>query len=97
MSKQQIDKTLQERGGRYGTFENNARITQALCDVIKTAPNYDELTDKHIEAYHMIFHKIARSVCGDPMYVDNVHDIVGYAKLLEDYLVKEEANAKSSK
>ena len=94
-----IDKTLQERGDRYGTFENNARVTQALCDVIKTAPNYDQLTDKHIEAYHMIFHKISRSVCGDPMYVDNIHDIIGYAKLLEGYLTKkeEEANAKPSK
>lgn len=90
MSKHKVDATLKERGSQYGTFENNARVTQALCAVLKTAPNYDQLTDIHIEAYHMIFHKISRSVCGDPLYVDNVHDIVGYAKLLENFLVDHE-------
>ena len=87
-----IDNTLNERGSRYGTFEDNAKITQMLMEVIKTAPSYDRLTHKHKEAFHMIFHKIARCVCGDPMYIDNIHDIVGYAKLLEDYLIAREGN-----
>lgn len=87
-----LDKTLKDRGSVYGTFEDNARITQDLCDVLKTAPNYGLLAKEHMEAYHMIFHKISRSVCGDPMYIDNAHDIGGYAKLLEDYLIKEKAN-----
>jgi len=85
-----IDNTLQERGSRYGTFGNNAQITQDLCDVIKQGPSYDRLLPEHIEAFHMIFHKIARCVCGDPMYIDNIHDIVGYAKLLEDFLKEQE-------
>jgi thymidylate synthase len=90
-----IKSTLKQRGSRYGSFEDNARITQGLCDLIKTAPNYDQLKPEHIEAYHMIFHKIARSVCGDPMYSDNVHDIVGYASLLEKFLDKVNGNEKS--
>lgn len=85
-----IEKTLEERGSRYGKFEDNARITQGLMAVIETSPNYEILSNMHKEMYHMIFHKIARSVCGDPMYVDNAHDIVGYAKGLEDFLIGEQ-------
>lgn len=84
--KEGIEKTLQERGSRYGKFEDNARITQGFMRVLESSPNYHELHDMHLEAYHMIFHKIARSVCGDPTYVDNAHDIVGYATGLENYL-----------
>lgn len=83
-----IKETLQNRGSRYGSFEDNAKITQALCDVLKGAPNYSKLQKEHLEAFHMIFHKIARAVCGDPDYVDNIHDIIGYATLLENFLVK---------
>lgn len=90
-----IKSTLKQRGSRYGSFEDNARITQALNKVLETAPNFDQLKDEHKEAYHMIFHKIARSVCGDPMYVDNIHDIVGYATLLEKFLDKVNGNNKS--
>jgi hypothetical protein len=56
-------------------------------NVILDAPQWENLTPVHRQAYHMIFSKIARSVCGDPMYTDNVHDIAGYAKLLEEYLI----------
>ena len=83
----EIKNTLKERGSRYGEFSDNARITQELNNVIKTAPNFDKLTNEHKEAFHMIFHKISRVVCGDPTYADNIHDIAGYAKLLEDSLV----------
>lgn len=85
-----IDSTLKERESRYGSFEHNAKITQQLCNVLKQAPNYDLLEEEHIEAFHMIFHKIARCVCGDPNYIDNIHDIVGYAKLLEEFLKDKE-------
>ena len=81
-----INKTLEERGGRYGSFECNAETTQKLMDVLRQHPNWEKLSNPHKEAYHMIFHKMARSICGDPMYNDNTHDIVGYAKLLEDYI-----------
>lgn len=83
-----IDKTLAERGSRYGTFEGNAKTTQALITAICQAPSASKLTDMHLECLHMIFHKVARMVNGDPFYVDNVHDIIGYAKGLEDYLIK---------
>lgn len=84
----EIKDTLKERGNKYGTFEENSRITQSLCSILKTAPSYTKLDKQHKECFHMIFHKIARAVCGDPDYVDNIHDIIGYSKLLEDYLKK---------
>lgn len=83
-----IKSTLQQRGSCYGSFEDNARITQELNKVLETAPNFFKLTNEHKEAYHMIFHKIARSVCGDPMYADNIHDIIGYATVLEEFVNK---------
>lgn len=86
-----IEETLKERGSRYGSFKDNAQITQGLMDVLKNAPKFNELHPMHKEAFHMIFHKIARCVCGDIMYVDNAHDIVGYAKGLENYLIEEKA------
>lgn len=87
----EIDNTLSERGSRYGSFKDNATVTQELLHVIKQyGTNYDKLSDVHLEAIHMIFHKIARCVCGDPNYDDNFIDIAGYAKLMADELKGDE-------
>lgn len=81
-----INDTLAQRGSKYGAFDLNASVTQSLLKIVQNAPQYNKLTDQHREVLHMIFHKIARCVCGDPNYADNFHDIAGYAKLLEDFL-----------
>lgn len=70
-------------------ISHNDHITQDLCNVLKTAPNYKKLTDKHIGAYQMIFYKIAKSACGNSMLSDNIHDIAMYANILEEYIIKE--------
>ncbi len=82
-----VNETLTQRGNRYGDFKDVAQVTEDLMNVILDAPQWKNLTPVHRQAYHMIFSKIARSVCGDPMYTDNVHDIAGYATLLEEYLI----------
>jgi len=82
-----IKKTLEDRGSLYGKFTDNAEVCQKLLEVIEKAPSYSKLSRLHKESYHMIFHKIARSVCGDPNHIDNIHDIIGFAKLLEDFLM----------
>ncbi len=87
-----VTKTLEQRGGRYGTFEDNARITQKFMKALSEGTNFESLSDVHKEAYHMILHKICRSVNGDPWYEDNIHDVIGYAKLLEDYIQDHNAN-----
>lgn len=87
-----IEETLKERGSRYGTFEANADTTQSLMKVLAKGKSFPKMHDMHKEILHMICHKMGRMVNGDPNYIDNVHDIIGYAKGLEDYLIKWEKN-----
>jgi len=81
-----IGTTLKARGKRYGTFADGAAISQGLQDVMRASPNWDELSADKKEALQIIQHKISRMLNGDPEYKDNWHDIVGYAKLVDDTL-----------
>jgi hypothetical protein len=85
--------TLAERGNRYGDFVGHARVTQRLKAVLEDelARRGKFLAPDQQEALEMIFHKIGRVVNGDPDYPDSWHDIAGYAKLVDDRLVKEQA------
>jgi hypothetical protein len=85
--------TLAERGKRYGDFVGHARVTQRLKAVLadELAQRGKFLAPDQQEALEMIFHKIGRVVNGDPDYDDSWHDIAGYAKLVDDRLVKEQA------
>lgn len=78
----EINETLQERGARYGSFEEHARITQNLKRAMKDSPNWDSLSDAMKESLEMQVHKIARILNGDPAYADSWIDIEGYAKLV---------------
>ena len=80
-----VEKTLEERGKRYGEFLNHAKIAQDLKDVMYSHGDYfGKLNAPQREALEMIQHKVARILNGDPNYKDNWHDIAGYAKLVED-------------
>lgn len=81
-----VNDTLSERGGRYGPFEQHARITQELKRVVINHPGYDRLSDDQKEALSMIFHKVGRIINGNPNYADSWHDIAGYATLVEQAL-----------
>ncbi len=85
-----IRETLKERGANYGEFKENCEITRGFMKIIEDSSEYERLKPYHIETFHMIFHKIARCISGDAMYVDNIRDIVGYATLLEDILICED-------
>jgi hypothetical protein len=89
-AKSGIDKTLQERGARYGKFVEHSLAAQNLKEVMRAycVGTWDKLADDQKEALEMIAHKIARILSGDPNYADNWHDIVGYAKLVDDRLSK---------
>ena len=84
-----VDKTLAERGSRYGKFKDHAKITQQLKRAIfrhmNTVSKVDLAADQ-VEALEMICHKIGRIVNGDPDYADSWIDIAGYAKLVADRL-----------
>jgi hypothetical protein len=78
----EIESVLRERGDRYGPFENHAKITQQLKDVMRAEPGWDRLTYPQREALEMVAHKIGRMLNGDPTYEDNVVDILGYSDLM---------------
>lgn len=81
-----IEKTLEERGKRYGEFAEHARISQNLKRVMRDSENWKRMSDDKREALEMIAHKIARILNGSPDYFDNWHDIEGYAKLISNSL-----------
>ena len=85
-----IEKTLEERGSRYGDFESHASITQDIKKAMRGelghgaaySSNWDKLGDNKKEALEMIAHKIGRILNGDPNYKDSWVDIEGYAHLV---------------
>ena len=79
-----IDKTLEERGARYGEFKTHAAISQSLQSTMRCNKSWFNLSYPQQEALQMIQHKIARILNGDPNYKDNWHDIAGYATLVEE-------------
>ena len=86
-----IEKVLAERGKRYGEFVDHAFVTQSIKRAMVNSPNWKRLSDDMKESLEMIAHKMGRILNGDPEYIDSWTDIVGYAKLVEDYLIKKEA------
>lgn len=81
-----VDKTLTERGNRYGDFNEHARITQNIKRAMQDSPNWKSLPDNMKEALEMDAHKIGRILNGDPYYADSWHDIIGYTRLVEKEL-----------
>ena len=93
MNTTDIDKTLAERGSRYGTFAGHAEVSQAIKRVManELAKRNKLIADDQWEALEMIVHKMARIINGNPDNVDSWRDIAGYAVLIADRL---EGNAR---
>lgn len=85
-----IEKTLAERGERYGAFRHHAVIAQGIKDVMWATEGWVRLAADQRQALEVIADKAARILNGDPNYVDNWHDIVGYAQLVENRLVEDQ-------
>ena len=85
-----IDKTLDERGQRYGEFASHAHVTQLLKRAMGRHPGWRKLADDQREALEMTAHKIGRILNGDPNYIDSWHDIIGYVRLVEQRLEREQ-------
>lgn len=79
-----VENILDERGSKYGKFENHASISQGLKLVINAEleQRNKKLSDDQQEALEMICHKIARIINGDQNYADSWVDIAGYATLI---------------
>jgi len=81
-----IEKTLEERGSRYGDFAGHAYITQDIKKAMYATINWKHLRANQKEALEMIAHKIGRILNGDPDYKDSWVDIEGYAHLVSQTL-----------
>lgn len=79
-----IEKTLATRHNTHGNFADGAKISQALCSVLRTGINWQVMDAPQHESLEMIAHKMARIVSGNPDFADHWHDIGGYAKLSEE-------------
>lgn len=83
-----IQEILQERGSRYGSFTEHARITQNIKRAMQDSPNFADLPDAMKESLEMLAHKLGRILNGDPTYKDSWTDIIGYTRLIEQELVE---------
>ncbi len=84
-----VESTLNDRGTRYGVFEQQGVIAQSIKQAMRHSKNWAGLDCSMAEALDMIANKIARILNGDPYYADSWHDIAGYAQLIENRLPKE--------
>lgn len=85
-SDKNLSDTLESRESQYGPFKSQALLTQTMLGPCSSHKNWSTISADKKEAIHMILHKIARIVNGNPNNVDSWHDIQGYAKLVEDDL-----------
>lgn len=85
-----VENTLMERGARYGSFEEHATIAQAIQEAFRIYPEkWEKLPPVIKQGFTTLADKIARTLNGDEYYDDNYHDIGGYAKLMEDWVRKQ--------
>ena len=72
---------LNTREKTHGNYRDNASLSQAIKDVLRSGKNWERLHDGQKEALEMISVKLARLLSGDKDFRDHWDDIEGYAKL----------------
>src|SRR5690349_24738584 len=83
-------KLIDTREARYGSMDANATETWRLMDVFERCPGWSRFTPVQKHVFYMTVHKMARMLCGDPNYIDNYDDIIGYWTRARDFLPLEE-------
>lgn len=84
----EIDDILKDRGSRYGDFGVQARTAQHIRDAFESSPNWPSLPHYMKEALSLMSTKFSRMLTGDPMYMDNVVDLIGYMTLMQKEMEK---------
>lgn len=79
-----VRETLSQRQARYGTFMDNALLSNAALDVFRAHKGWANFKPDQRTATELIMQKLARAVSGDADYDDNWRDIAGYAQLIVD-------------
>jgi hypothetical protein len=78
----EIEETLADRGVTHGPFQENARISQSLKEVMRGCAGWERLTPSTRESLEMDARKLGRILAGDPGFVDHWIDRAGYATLV---------------
>ena len=82
-----VDATLKERGKTYGSYKENvkavAAIMKSLNDVHKDMNGVDMNLIDHCNLQYLVI-KLVR-LGATPSHLDSLHDMQGYAKLIEEY------------
>lgn len=86
-NKSNIADTLEERQKTHGAYEDHARVTQQIKDIMQAERGWGALTFSQRETLDMIAHKIGRVLAGNPNFHDHWHDIAGYSTLIANQLV----------
>ena len=78
------DSLLAERQTTHGNFEDNALISQAIKDLLRSGPGWLRLSAIEREAMDMIALKFSRILSGKSMSKQHWEDVRGYAALVEE-------------
>lgn len=75
---------LVERQTTHGNFEDNAIVSQAIKDLLRSGPGWLKLSAIERESMDMIALKFSRILSGKSMEKQHWEDVVGYARLVEE-------------
>lgn len=85
MAETNVEKLLGERQKQHGDFLENARLSQALKDVLRSGDNWEKLPHTQKEALELVCTKLGRIMSGDSGVRDHWDDVAGYAALGSRY------------
>ena len=77
---------INEREARYGSMTDNAQVTWDMMAIFQRHMNWRDLSAVQKHIFYMTAHKMARMLCGDPNYLDNYDDIIGYWSRGRDFI-----------
>lgn len=84
----EIDNVLLQRKNTHGNFIDTCATTQQLMQVLYAGSTFHLCSAPQVESLHMIAHKLARIVNGDPNFEDHWIDIEGYSKLVRVHCIQ---------
>ena len=82
----EINRILEERGSRYGDYDEVALVSQNIKSAMRHSRNWQHLPADMKESLEMTANKLARLLNGDWTYTDNLTDAIGYLTLVVDRL-----------
>lgn len=91
-----IDNIHRERNSKYGDWQTQSAVAQAIKDAYKLGSSYKDCSPAILEKLDMIANKLSRAVNGDPYYQDTWDDIAGYALLPHETTYSIDPNYKNT-